>query len=88
MVSERGIKQVLNSAERGELVALVYTINAARSGIPPMFVFPRVNFREHFWRSASNRSIRRARSGVWIHKTLFLDYLEYLTVQTRREKFF
>ena len=38
VVSERGIKQVgsVTSAERGEVVTLVYTINAAGSVIPPI----------------------------------------------------
>ena len=88
MVSERGVKQVgsVTSAERGELVTLVYKINAAGAVISPMLVFPRVNFREHFLRGAPNGSIGRARSGGRINETLFSDYLEYLTVQTRCNK--
>jgi hypothetical protein len=46
VVTARGKKQVgsLTSGERGELV----TVSAAGQVLPPLFIFPRVNYRDHF----------------------------------------
>ena len=46
VVTERGKKQVgaITSAERGELVTVVYTINAAGNVLPPMLIFSRNNY--------------------------------------------
>ena len=46
VVSQRGQKQVgsLTSGERGELVTVVYTVGACGNVVPPMLIFPRVNY--------------------------------------------
>ena len=38
----------VTSAERGELVTVLYTVGASEVVVPPMFVFPRVNFLNNF----------------------------------------
>lgn len=50
VVGRRGFKQVgsLTSAQRGTLVTLVCAASATRNSIPPYFIFPCVNFRNHF----------------------------------------
>lgn len=50
MVSEKGKKQVgsITSAERGELVTVVCAVNAAGNVIPPMFIFPRMRYKDIF----------------------------------------
>ncbi len=54
VVNARGQKQVgyITSGERGELVTLVYTVSATGNTIPPMFIFPRVHYRDHFINTA------------------------------------
>lgn len=52
IVASRGKKQIgaITSAERGTLVTMCLAVNATGNFIPPMFVFPRVNYRDYFVR--------------------------------------
>lgn len=52
VVAKRGTKQVgsVTSAERGTLVTLAFAVSALGNELPPMFVFPRVRYQEHFVR--------------------------------------
>lgn len=47
-MAAKGHKQVgqSTSRERGELVTVLFTINVIENAIPPVFIFPRVNFKE------------------------------------------
>ena len=47
VIAPTGLKQVQKtvSAERGELVTMVGFISATGSQIPPVFIYPRVNFK-------------------------------------------
>lgn len=46
----RGVRQVgsVTSGERGTLVTVACAGNALGNTIPPMFIFPRVHFKDHF----------------------------------------
>ncbi|XP_030762267.1 uncharacterized protein LOC115887087 [Sitophilus oryzae] len=48
VLATRGSKQVgqVTSAERGNLVTMLGFINASGGTIPPVFIFPRVHFKE------------------------------------------
>ena len=85
IVTERGRKQVgaATSAERGELVTVVYAVSASGNVIPPMFIFPRVNFRDHFVRGGPPGSVGKANRSGWITEEIFLAYLEHLVQYTR-----
>lgn len=85
VVTEKGKKQVgsATSAERGELVTVVYTINASGNLHPPMFIFPRVNFRDHFTRGGPPGCIGRATKSGWMNTDLFLDYLRHVIRHTQ-----
>ena len=50
IVAEKGQKQVgsLTSQERGELVTALYAASATGHAIPPMFIFPRVHYKDYF----------------------------------------
>lgn len=50
VVAQRGVKQIgsVTSAERGQSVTVINTITAAGSVLPPFFILPRVNYRNHF----------------------------------------
>ena len=37
---------LVTSAERGELIIVLYAVGASGVAVPPMFVFPRVKFLE------------------------------------------
>ena len=88
VVTGLGTKRVgsVTSAERGELVTVVYGISVAGVVIPPMFIFPRVKYNECFIKEAPNGSTGAARSGGWINEEIFLQYLDHIIKFTRCSK--
>ncbi|XP_064595954.1 uncharacterized protein LOC135462656 [Liolophura sinensis] len=88
VVASKGKKQVgsVTSAERGELVTLEYAISAAGNIVPPMFVFPRVNFRDHFLNGAPPGAIGSAARSGWMNEELYLEYLRHFINHTRCSK--
>ena len=53
VVARRGLKQVgaMTSGERGTLVSVAYAVQALGNSIPPFFVFPRQNYKQHYVQS-------------------------------------
>ena len=84
VVAQRGKKQVgaITSAER-ELVTIVYTVSASGNALPPLFIFPCVNYRDHFIRGSPAGSIGRATRSGWINEDIFVDYLRHIVNHTR-----
>ena len=80
IVTQMEKKQVgsVTSGERGELVMVVCAVNATGSTIPPMFIFPRVKYHEHFIRGAPTGSIVTATKSGWINEEVFCVYLEHV----------
>jgi len=85
VVTQQGRKQVgsLTSAERGELVTVVYTVSASGNVIPPLFIFPRVNYKDQFIRGPPQSSTGRATLSHWINEDIFLEYLQHIITNTR-----
>ena len=85
IVTARGVRNVgsVTSAETGELVTAVYTICASGSVLPPMLIFPRVHYRDHFVRGGPQNCIGQCNKSGWINEELFLVYLEHLISRTR-----
>ena len=54
IIAATGVKQAgaMVSAERGQLVTLCCAISASGNTIPPMFVFSRVHYKDHFIKGA------------------------------------
>lgn len=46
-VAEKGKKRS-TSGERWTTVTMVFAVNAIGNSLPPMLIFPRVNFKQHF----------------------------------------
>ena len=88
VVTERGKKQVgsSTSAEQGELVTVEYCVNAVGNVIPPLLVFPRVHFRDHFLNGAPTGAIGRASRSGWMNEELFSDYIQHFIQHTRCTK--
>ncbi|CAM1295476.1 Uncharacterised protein r2_g465 [Pycnogonum litorale] len=88
IVTQTGKKQVgsVTSAERGELVTVVYTINASGQVLPPMFIFPRKNFRDHFINGGPPGCIGKPNQSGWINEQLFIEYLQHIIRNTRCTK--
>ena len=85
VVAARGQKQVgsITSAERGELVTVVYTICANGSALPPMFLFPKVKYRNHFIRGAPVGSVGDATKTGWMNEKTSVMYLKHVIKTTR-----
>jgi len=68
LIAEKGVKQVgrVTSAERGTLVTVCGAVNAIGNSVPPLFVFPRVNFKEYMIKGAPVGSIGTAHPSGWM----------------------
>ena len=71
IVAEKEVKPVgaMTSAERGALVTVCIAVNVSGNSMPPMLVFPRVHYREHFVTNGLKGCIGSANPGV-----VFLGY--------------
>ncbi|XP_012556440.2 uncharacterized protein LOC105844392 [Hydra vulgaris] len=88
VISRKGQKQVgaITSAERGALVTLACAASAIGNSIPPFFVFPRVNFREHFLTSAPPGSDGDANPFGWTKEDTFCKFLTHFVKNARPSK--
>lgn len=66
----------MTSGERGQNVTLIASINAIGNHIPPMMIFPKVNFKPHLIKGGPIGTIGGANPSGWSDKRLFLEYLE------------
>ena len=75
VVAAQGVRQVgsIPSGERGQLVTVIYAVNAAGSVVPPLFIFPRKNFEDFFIKGGPVGCIGRANPSGWINEDLFVD---------------
>lgn len=85
VIAATGQKQVgsITSAERGSLVTLIYSMSASGNLVPPMFVFPRVNFRDHMMNGAPPSSVGRATASGWSNEDIFIDYLHHFIAHVK-----
>ncbi|XP_066960928.1 uncharacterized protein [Macrobrachium rosenbergii] len=88
IVAGKGAKQVgaMTSGERGALVTLVTAISASGNTVPPMFVFPRVNFRDHFIRDGPPGCIGAAHQSGWMTGENFIIFMKHFVSVTRCTK--
>ena len=80
IIIRRGQKRVgaITSRERGELVTLMYTVNALGNFLPPMFIFLRVRFQNHFLSLAPSGSSAVASKSGWMKEDIFSTYLQHI----------
>ena len=76
-----GIKNVgsVTSGDRGELVTTVYAVCAIGHALPPMLIFPRVHYKDHFVRGGPSGCIGRASRSGWVNEKRFIDFLEHVS---------
>lgn len=79
IIAQKGIKQVgaIVSAERGTLVTVEMAVNALGNSIPPMFIFPRLKYKDIFIRDGPPESIGAGNSSGWMTATEFLIYIDH-----------
>lgn len=79
ILAPKGQKQIggMTSGERGVLVTMICCINAAGNTVPPLFVFPRVNFKSHMLKVAPPGAIGAANQSGWSNEEIFFKFLEH-----------
>jgi DDE superfamily endonuclease len=84
VVAQKGCKQVgqVTSRERGELVTMCSIISATGVGLPPVFIFPRKNFREVFMTGAPEGSLGLANDSGWMTGENFVKVLQHVAKYT------
>lgn len=88
VVARKGWKQVgkITSAERGNLVTLAVAVSGTGNKIPPFFVFPRVNFKEHFLRDGPVGSSGAANQSGWMNEEMFVLFMKHFVRHVKCSK--
>ena len=83
VLAEKGIKQVgrKTAAERGTTVTICCCINGIGNALPPVFVFPRVHFRDYMLHGAPPGSVGFAVPSGWMNSDLFPKALQHFIEQ-------
>ena len=78
-MAPKGIKQVgsVTSTERGQLVITICAINALENHIPPMLIFPRVNFKDFMTHGAPPGTIGLANPSGWSNDESFMKFMQH-----------
>lgn len=85
IIAPKGQKQVgtATSGERGCNVTMIACINAVGNSVPPMFIFPRVNFKPFMLSGAPADSIGSAHISGWSNSEKFLLWLQHFIDKER-----
>ena len=77
--SEKGLKQVpqITWDEGRVLVTMCCCVSAIGAALPPAYIFPRVNFRDHMLTGAPNGSLGLATPSGWMNSELFPIVLKH-----------
>ncbi|XP_008545945.1 uncharacterized protein LOC103570117 [Microplitis demolitor] len=79
IIAAKGIKQVgsIASHERGTLVTMCLAVSAIGNSVPPFFILPRKNFKNHFLNGGPTGCTGTANQSGWMQEGDFLKYLEH-----------
>ena len=85
IIAATGSKQVgtIVSAERGQLVTGSCALNATGNSVPPIFIFQRVNYRDHFINGAPIRSTGMFHPSGWMTSEGFRTFMTYFAAHVR-----
>lgn len=88
ILAQKGVKQVskATSAERGTLVTTCCIINALGNSIPPVMIFPRVNFKEHMTSGAPAGTLGLATKAGWMNSECFVQVIHHFIKYTASSK--
>ena len=77
----KGTKQVgqITAHERGTLVTVCCCANAAGQALPPVIIFPRVNFKDYMPEGAPASTLGLATATGWMNAELFPQVLAHLS---------
>lgn len=88
VIAERGSKQIgqVTSAERGTLVTTLFFVNAAGGFLPPVFVFPRVNYKDIMLSNGPPGALGLAQASGWMTEECFIKALGHFVMHIRPSK--
>lgn len=88
VIAAKGVKQIgqVTSRERGELVTMCCAISASGTAIPPVFIFPRKNFRDLMMNGAPEGSLGLAYQSGWMTSENFVLVIDHLIKNIRPSK--
>ncbi|KAK3911895.1 Pogo transposable element with KRAB domain [Frankliniella fusca] len=88
ILAPTGVKQVYQSktGERGTLVTTLCIIGANGSALPPVMVFPRVNFQPHMLINAYPGTLGLAAPSGWMNSDLFPEVMRHFVAKTGSSK--
>ncbi|XP_050295152.1 uncharacterized protein LOC126735246 [Anthonomus grandis grandis] len=88
IIANKGVKQVgsVTSAERGALVTIALAVSASENTVPPIFVFPRKNYKSYFVANGPSGCIGTANKSGWMIQEDFVKFLEHFIKHTRCSK--
>lgn len=82
---QRQVEQIV-SAECGELVTFCGIFTETGSPLPPVYVFPRVHYKDHFLNGAPVGSLELANRSGWMTSELFIRVLKHIQRLTSSNK--
>lgn len=85
IVGLKGKRQIgaLTSAERGSLVTSIISMSAGGTFVPPMLIFPRVNWSDRLMKGAPPGAIGACHPSGWVQTELFTRWFEHFVTYTR-----
>lgn len=88
IIASKGCKQVgaATSGERGSLVTLVYAVSACGNSVPPLLIFPRKYFNDHFVADGPPGCIGSANPSGWVTSEEFLVFIKHFVKHTKCSK--
>lgn len=88
VIADKTVKQVgqITSAERGIMCTMVGAVNAQGNFMPPMIIFPRVNFKDYMIAGAPTGTTGAANPSGWISREIFVSWLKQFISHTRASK--
>ncbi len=82
IIAAKGTKQVgqITATERGTLVTVCCCVNAVGRALPPVMIFPRVNYQPRMTSDAPPGTLGLATPSGWMNSELFPEVLEHFIV--------
>ncbi|XP_065672236.1 uncharacterized protein LOC136090056 [Hydra vulgaris] len=79
VIAPRGSKQIgqVTSGERGELVTMCCIVSATGNTLPPVFIFPRKQFKNFMLNGSPEGSLGLARLSGWMTSNSFLQVIRH-----------
>ncbi|KAF2886242.1 hypothetical protein ILUMI_19931 [Ignelater luminosus] len=74
---ETGVTTVSDPPRRGKVVTILNFVNASGSFIPPVFIFPRVRFKQFMLTGAPSGNLRLAYRSDWMTEENFLISMQH-----------